>query len=97
MKNDDEILESLIAGGVIGAALGTLLTKNKEEGAGLGALIGAALLATYKASEKAKETNVPVYVEENGSLYLIEEGGNKKFIREIEKPKVKLQPTFKLK
>ncbi|HRD44430.1 MAG TPA: glycine zipper 2TM domain-containing protein [Ferruginibacter sp.] len=97
MKNDDEIVQDLIAGGLIGATLGTLLSKNKEEGALLGTLAGAVILATYKASEKARETNVPVYVEDKGSLYLIQQDGSKKFIRKIDKPSVKLQPHFKLK
>lgn len=97
MKNDEEILESLIAGGLIGAALGALLSKNKEEGATLGALAGAAILATFKANEKAMQTNLPMYVEENGNLYQIQPGGIKKFIRKIDKPSVKLQEHFKLK
>lgn len=97
MKSDDEILDNLIAGGLIGTALGALLSKNKEEGSVIGALAGAAILATYKAGEKARETNIPVYVEDKGNLYLIEKDGHKKFIRKIEKPAVKLKPTFKLK
>ena len=32
MKSDEEILQSLIAGGLIGAALGALLSKNREDG-----------------------------------------------------------------
>lgn len=97
MKNDDEILQSLIAGGLIGAALGALVSKNKEEGATLGALAGAAILATFKANEKAMQANVPMYVEEDGNLYLIEPGGNKIFIQKIEKPSVTLPNSFKLK
>jgi malate/lactate dehydrogenase len=95
MKNDDEILEGLIAGGVIGTALEALLSKNNNV-TGLGALIGAAILATYKAGEKARQTNVPVYVETNGNLYLVDKDGNKKFIRKIEKSAVKLKSNFKL-
>ena len=97
MKNDDEIIESLIAGGIIGAALGVLLSKNKEEGAALGALIGSAILGTYKANEKAKETHVPMVIEENGKLYQINADGSITFLRDIEKPKIKLQKQFKLK
>ena len=96
MKNDEEIFQSLIAGGLIGAALGAMLSKNKEEGATLGALAGAAILATFKANEKAMQTNLPMYVEEDGNLYQIQSGGIKKFIRKIDKPSVKLQETFKL-
>ena len=97
MKNDEEIFESLIAGGVLGVHLGALVSKNKEEGTILGALAGAAILATYKANEKAMQTNLPMYVEEEGNLYQIQSGGMKKFIRKIEKPTVKLQKNFKLK
>jgi hypothetical protein len=97
MKKDDEIIESLIAGGIIGTALGVLLSKNKEEGATLGALIGAAILGTYKANEKASETHVPMVIEENGKLYQIHADGNKKFLRNLEKPSIKLQEYFKLK
>lgn len=97
MKNDDEILESLIAGGLVGTALGAILTKNNGEGMALGALAIAALLATYKASEKAIETKVPMYVEEKGGLYEIQPGGVKMFIRKIEKPAIRLEQNFKLK
>jgi hypothetical protein len=98
MKNDEEIFESLIAGGLIGAALGALLSKNNGGGgATLGALAGAAILATFKANEKAMQMNMPMYVEENGKLYQIQPGGIRKFIRKIDKPSVKLQEHFKLK
>ncbi len=96
MKGDDEIFESLIAGGVIGAALGSLISKNKDDGATLGAIAGAAIIATFKANEKAKQTNLPLYEEESGNLYKIEPGGNKQFIRKIEKSKVRLPENFKL-
>lgn len=96
MNNDKEIIEALLAGGVIGAALGAILLKNKEEGAVLGALAGAALIATFKANEKAMQTNVPMYVEEDGNLYVVQKGGQKRFIRKIEKPTRKLQRSFKL-
>ena len=97
MKNDKEIIDSLIEGGVVGAALGALLSKNKEEGTILGALAGAAILATFKANEQAKQTNIPMYVEENGIIYEVQPGGNKIFIRKIEKPSANLPEHFKLK
>ena len=58
MKNDNEIFESLIAGGLVGAALGVLVS-GKKEGATLGAIAGATILATYKASQQAMQTNLP--------------------------------------
>jgi uncharacterized membrane protein YebE (DUF533 family) len=98
MASDKDILESLVAGGIVGAALGALLSnKNKEETTLLGAIASAAILATYKANEAAKKTNVPMYVEENGNLYQIQSGSAKKLVRKIDKPSVKLQEHFKLK
>lgn len=85
MKKDDEIFESLIKGGLIGAALGAIISKDKEEGTFLGSLAGAALLATFKANEQAKLSNLPVYVEENGSIYEMYADGKKKLIKTIEK------------
>lgn len=96
MKSDNEIIESLIAGGLIGGALGALLSNNNDEGATLGALIGAAVLGTYKANEKAQETLVPMVIEENGKLYQVHANGTKEFLRNLEKPKVKLKEQFKL-
>lgn len=97
MENDEEILQSLIAGGLIGDALGALISKNKEKGATLGLLAEAAILATFRANEKAMETNVPMYIEENGNLYEIQDGRFKTLIRKIKKPLVKLPQHFKLK
>jgi hypothetical protein len=97
MKNDDEILQSLIAGGLIGGTLGAILSKNQEDGATLGAVIGAAILGTFKANQKARETNIPLVMEEGGKLYQINANGNKQFLRDIEKPKIKIQENFKLK
>ena len=97
MKNDEEIVESLIAGGIIGAALGALLSKKSGEGSVLGAIAGAAILATFKANEKARQTHVPLLVEENNALYEIKADGSKRFIKNIEKPAQQLPPNFKLK
>lgn len=97
MKEEDEIVENLIAGGLIGAALGALLSKSKGDGAALGALAGAAIMATYKANERAQKTNVPFYIEEDGNLYEIQSGGKKRFVRTIEKSDVVLPKRFKLK
>jgi hypothetical protein len=96
MKSDDEIIDSLISGGIIGAALGALISKSKN-GPILGALAGAVILATYKANEKAKATKIPLFVEEAGSLYEIKPDGSKRFVKKITKPVKKLQQNFKLK
>lgn len=97
MSSEDTTIKSLIAGGLIGAALGALLSKDKDEGSIIGALLGAAFSATLTANQEAKKTNVPVYVEENGKLYAINPGGEKLFIKDIQKPSGKLPNRFKLK
>ena len=97
MKRDDEILESLIVGGFIGAALGALLSKNKNEGGTLGALAGAVLLATFKANETAQKTNVPVYIEQDGNVYEINAIGEKKFIKKIKEYHKQIPRKFQLK
>lgn len=89
-------IESLIKGGFIGAAIGALLSKDKEEGAVIGALLGAAIAATAKASEEAAKTNIPQLIEEHGKLYEIDGSGEKRFIKELKKTKVRLPEQFKL-
>lgn len=96
MEQDDKILENLITGGVVGAALGALLSKDKGEGAALGALAGAAILATFRANEEAKKSNLPLILEEEGSLYEIYPDGERKFLKKIEKPKNTMPSQFKL-
>lgn len=96
-KDDENILQSLIAGGLIGATLGALLSNNKEDRVALGALAGAVMLATYKANERAQKSNLPVWVEENGKLYEILPGGGKRFIKNIPKPSMIYPEYLKLK
>jgi pyruvoyl-dependent arginine decarboxylase (PvlArgDC) len=97
MKEENTTIESLIKGGLIGAALGALLSKDKEEGAIIGTLLGAAFSATSKASEEAKKTAVPVYVEEDGKLFEIISIDQKRFVKNIEKNVSVLPEQFKLK
>lgn len=97
MKSDDQILESLIAGGVIGAALVDLISKDTAEGAMLGVIAGAAILATYQASEKARLANLPVLAEENGKLYEIRSGGQKRYLKDLPKKFTLSRKKFKLK
>lgn len=97
MKSDKEIIQSLITSGVIGATLGALIFKEKGKGALLGAIAGAAIIATYKAHEEAMKTNIPMYIAENGCLYIIKEDRTKEFVRKLDKPVEKLPKKFKLK
>ncbi len=43
----------------------------------------AVIAALVKAFERAKETKVPVMVEENGALYEIAPDGQKRFVRRL--------------
>lgn len=95
--NDENIIQSLIAGGIIGSALGALLSKDKGDGSIIGAIAGAAILATYKANEQARMANLPIYIEEDRKLYEIQSGGSKKYIKDIPKPDFQLKEHFKLK
>lgn len=96
MKEENSIIDSLIKGGLIGAAFGALLSKDKEDGALLGAIVGAAVSATLKANEDALKTNLPVYVEEDGKLYEIDSTGNKRFVKELKKTNFQMSEQFKL-
>ncbi|MBC7412120.1 MAG: hypothetical protein H7331_06655 [Bacteroidia bacterium] len=84
MESDDEIIKSLIARGLIGVPLGALISKNKNKDASLGELVGAAIVETFTANQKAMQTNVPLYVEENGKLYLIDANRVKTYVSTIE-------------
>lgn len=95
MNEDEEILESLIAGGMIGAALGALISNDKS-GTGLGALAGSVLLATYTANKNAQKTKVPLVLEEKGILYEMQADGSRRIIRKLVKPSKKVPKKFRL-
>ncbi len=94
MKNDDEILESIINNGKIGPSLLSLLSKNETKETLLGNIATATIIASYKAREKAIQTQIPFIEEIDGTLYLIEPSGEKKFIKKIQKSKINLDQTF---
>jgi gas vesicle protein len=96
MLNSKKTIESLIKGGLIGSFIGAFLLKDKEEGAIIGAIIGAVTAATLKANSDAQNTNLPVYIEENGSIYAISAKGKKEFIKQVPKPAVQYPEHFKL-
>jgi outer membrane lipoprotein SlyB len=93
MKKDEEIIESLIVGGIIGAALGALITGNKN-GGGLGAIAGAVVLASLKANENAQKTNIPLLIEQDNNLYEVRADGSKKLIKTIPRSQKKVPKRF---
>ncbi|MGB3075864.1 MAG: hypothetical protein WBB36_11115 [Chitinophagales bacterium] len=96
MNDDSATIDSLIKGGLIGAFLGAILLKDKEEGAIIGALLGAAISATQRANAVAQNTNVPLYVEENGNLYVVRPSGEKQLIKTLRKPSRNFPKYFQL-
>lgn len=91
------MLNSLIAGGLIGAGLGAWLSEDKEDGALIGAILGAAFAATLKANEQAKNTDQPVLIVEDGTLYRIMPNGEKQIIRVLPQTNQMWEEHFKLK
>ena len=90
-------IETLIATGVIGAALGALLSKNKGAGAILGGIAGAAIAASLEAYENAQEANLPILVEEGDVLYEVQSNVLKKKIKDLPHSDIILPKRFKLK
>ena len=82
MQNDSEILETLILGGILGAALSALVSP-KNEVSVTGSIAGAVILASFKAYENAQKTGLPVIIEEKNALYRIYPDGRKEFIKQL--------------
>lgn len=97
MSAENKTIESLITGGLLGAAIGAILSRNKEEGAIAGAIVGAAVASTMRANEEARKTNIKIQQVENGNLYEIEPGGSKRLVKKLEKNSVNLPDHYKLK
>ena len=97
MSAENKSIESLIAGGLIGAALGAMLSRDKDDGAMVGALLGAIFSATLKANREAQKTNQPVLIAEDGKLYQVFANGEKKFIRDLPRSSGTWPEYYKLK
>lgn len=93
MLDNNDIIKAAIASGLIGAALGALFT-GKSEKAFASLIVGAAIGASLKALEKAKDTNVPVLYEDNGSIFRLHPDGTNEFVREVEQQEVNIPETF---
>lgn len=94
MKNED-LVQSAIIGGLIGAALEALIT-GQNKNSGLGMLAGAVISASLKANEEALKTDVPVYVKEKNNIYEIRSSGSKRLVKSLPGPQKKLPKRFKL-
>jgi hypothetical protein len=97
-KTNNNQIENLIETGVIGAALGALVSKkNKGAGVVLGGIAGAAITASLEAYENAKETNISFLVEEDDVLYEVRSNGSKKKIKNLPHSNTVLPKKFTLK
>lgn len=67
MNSDREIIESLVAGGLLGAALGALVSEDNR-GATIGAIAGAVIVASFRANQRAQATGIPVIEEQDNEL-----------------------------
>lgn len=97
-KNKTEIIESALKGGLVGAALGALLTGKKEDSI-TAAIVGAAIGASVKALEEARENKLPVMFEEDGVLYELHPNGRRTTVNnsvEKGKTRVHIPRNFKL-
>lgn len=97
-RSEEELIQSLITGGIVGGALGALFSdeENRKENATLLAIAGAAILASYKASQRAKETNLPVYKIKNGTLIKEHPDGRIEVLKERLDVKNNIPNKFKL-
>ena len=96
MKNDTELVEAAIVGGLIGAALEALISTSKKN-TGLGILAGAVIAASLKANSEALKTNIPLVLEENNILYEVSADGTKRLIRKLPKNSKRIPKNFTLK
>ena len=96
VKSKHEIIENAVAGGVIGAALGALIT-GKSEYTLASAIVGAAIGASVKAQKEANKLNIPVLYEEDGIIYKYLPNGEREMVKEIESiQNNNVPPTFTL-
>ena len=95
-QKENDIIKSLLTGGIIGNALGVLITKSKGAAGALGALAGAAILASVQANENAQKTGIPLVLEEDDALYEVYSDGRKKLIKKLPKTNKILPKNFTL-
>ncbi len=97
-KRIDDTIEDYIAAGVIGAALGALISdkKNRGENSFLGAIALIAILASISAGKKAKRSSLSTVVEEDDAIYEISSAGKRRLIKHIDKERRKVPKNFTL-
>jgi hypothetical protein len=95
MKSDAEVLNALVADGIIGAALAALITNSKSSRS-LGAMARAVLFATLEAHENAKKTNIPLVIVAQNVLYEISADGTRRMLKKIPRTDQRVPKRFRL-
>ena len=96
-KSERSQIKSWVAAGVIDAAFGAFLVKkNKTSRASSGGIALAAILGSVEAREKAKETKIPLVVEEDSVLYEVSSSGKRKLIKHLSREERTLSKKFTL-
>jgi hypothetical protein len=95
MNSDREIIEYLVAGGLLGAALGALVSDDNRDAA-IGALAGAALVASFRANQRAQATGIPLVIEQDNELIRVYPDGRRELIRKIPRTNAHIPKKFKL-
>lgn len=92
--NRSEQISELISAGIVGTALGKILTGKKETSR-ISGLVGIAVTATYKAFKSSTE-NAPVLIIDNRNVYEVDKHGNRTFIKHLPQLDVEIPESFKI-
>jgi hypothetical protein len=96
-QKDEETLNYLIQGGLLGLNLTSLLNRREdEEDMAVGVVLEVALVAAFGASEKAKKTMIPLLIQIGDSLYFRYPDGHDEFFKKLPENSYKLESKFKL-
>ncbi len=94
-QSRDKIIEGALVGGVVGAALGAIIT-GQSKGSMTAMLVGAAIGATVNAKKEADEFQLTRLAEIDGKIYKIAPDGTKKLIKSIARTPNTIPDTFTL-
>jgi hypothetical protein len=98
MKKESDILVQPGLVEVVGSNMEPMLiSSDPNSEISLETLISITAEATYNANVAAVQTGIPMYLEEAGSIYLIQPSGKKEFIKKMENSSTQLSKKFKLK
>lgn|SRR5574343_180535 len=94
-ESRDEKIENAIAGGIIGAALGAMLT-GKGDRSILAGLVGAAIGASITAREEAKELEQPLLYEDEGTIFRVYPDGHREVVKKLTRRRTNIPRNFRL-